>query len=253
MRARWTPTVVEDDSERDGLLGVTLGISPMPKITNRAAFGFAFDVGYSPFTFTAAACGTPNGGPVGAYPSALGGMGMHPTDSTATYGWTDFDQTTPVQNTSIDDFARGWYEGPQMNEAEWYFPQRLTLDAQAAGTLNVADGDWRASTYGLNAKHGAAIDVPILAYALALIGKASAFDSLKALVAPVIGAGRPSAGKPRTDPDAFTAVALPQLQHVDGVAGADVPGSPVKQWYDALVAFALTQTPSGGVTVPIQP
>ena len=252
MAARFTPTAVESDSTRDGLLGVTLGLSPVPKMTNHAALGLAFDEQYAPFVFVAASLGEPSGGSVGPYQSALGGTQMHPTDPNATYDWVDFDKTTPVENTSIDDFARSWYEGPGLNLAEWYFPQRLVLDAQAAGTLDIADSDWRSSAYGLKAKNGAAIDVPILAYALALIGKASAFDALKATVAQTIGAGRPSAGKTRSDPDAFTAVALPQLQHVDGVAGADAQGSAVKGWYDALVAFALKQTPAGGVVVPIQ-
>src|SRR5438093_12812050 len=117
-----------------------------------------------------------------------------------------------------------------MNLAEWYFPQRLTLDVSAASRLNVADDDWRRTAYGIRAKHGAEIDVPIFAMAAALVAKADAFDALKAMVAP-IGAGRPGAGKPRTDPDAFTATAMPDLMHVDVVTGADVKGSRIAVWY----------------------
>lgn len=251
MRARWAPNDFVVDSQRDNLLGVFLGQTPVPKMTNRAALGFAFDDASCPLAFVAVSCGSGAGGPITSYMSLLGGMAMHPSDPNATYTWTDFDKTTPPENTSVDDFARGWYDGPQINFAEWYFPSRLPLDAQAASTLNIADGDWRATAYGLAAKHGAEIDVPILAVALALVKDAAKFDELKALVAP-IGAGRPSAGKPRTDPDAFTAKAMPELTHVDGISGTDVPGSRVAGLYDMLVSFAKKQTPSGGVVVPIR-
>jgi hypothetical protein len=252
MRATWTPTVVEADSERDNLLGVLLGVSPVPKMTDRAALGFAFDEASCPLTFIRISCGEGNGGAITPYTSILGGTAVQPSDPSATYGWTDYDQTTPSKNTSLDDFARGWFQGPGLNFAEWYFASRLTLDAEAAGTLNIAGSDWRATDYGLLATHGASIDAPILAVALALIGSASSYDALGALVAP-IGAGRPSAGKARTDPAAFTSAYIAGMEHVDGISGADVPGSLPNQWYDMLVAFALQQTPAGGVAVPIQP
>jgi hypothetical protein len=41
-----------------------------------------------------------------------------------------------------------------------------------ASSLNIADDDWRMSAYGLRTKHGATIDVPILAVAFALVAKA---------------------------------------------------------------------------------
>ena len=251
MRARWTPADIVEDSQRDNLLGVFLGQTPMPKVTNAAALGFTFDSASCPLSFVAVSCGSGNGGAITPYTSLLGGMALHPSDPNATYGWTAFDKASPVENTSIDDFARGWFDGPGLNFAEWYFPSRLALDAQTASTLNVADSDWRASAYGLFSKHGAEIDAPILAVALALVKDASKYDALKALVAP-IGAGRVGAGKPRTDPDAFTATAMPELTHVDGISGTDVAGSPVARWYDMLVAFAKKQTPTGGVVVPIR-
>ncbi len=251
MRARWAPGDIVADSQRDNLLGVFLGQTPIPKMTNAAAFGFTFDSASTPLSFIAVSCGAGNGGAITSYTGILGTTAVHPSDPNATYGWTDFDRTSPVENTSIDDFARAWFDGPGLNLAEWYFPSRLALDAQAASTLVVTDADWRASAYGLLAKHGAEIDAPILAVALALVKDASRYDALKALVAP-IGAGRVGAGKPRTDPDAFTATAMPELTHVDGIAGADVAGSTVTRWYDMLVAFAKKQTPTGGVVVPIR-
>jgi hypothetical protein len=232
MRARWNGGAVEADDTRDGLLGVALGLAPVPKMTNRAAFAFAFDDDSAPFPFIAVSCGQGNGGAITPYPSALSGMLMHPSDTSATYGWTEFDQTTPKESTSVDDFARAWYEGPGLNLAEWYFAQRLPVDVQAASTLNVADADWRATAHGLAAKHGHDIDVPILAVALGLEKSAGVFDALKATV--------------KTPGSSFTTMAMPQLQHVDGVAGADVPGSAVAGWYDALVAFGMSSTKSGG-------
>jgi pimeloyl-ACP methyl ester carboxylesterase len=252
MRATWTPTAVEADSERDDLLGVLLGVSPVPKMTDRAALGFAFDEASCPLTFVRISCGEGNGGAITPYTSALGGAAVQPSDPNATYGWTDYNQTTPPKNTSLDDFALGWFEGPGTNFAEWYFPSRLTLDAEAAGTLNVTSSDWRSSAYGIQAMHGADIDAPILAVALALVGSASSYDALQSLVAP-IGAGRPNAGLPRTDPSAFTSAYIAGMEHVDGISGADVAGSLPKQYYDMLVDFALAQTPAGGVAVPVQP
>jgi hypothetical protein len=85
-----------------------------------------------------------------------------------------------------------------------------------------------------------------------VVAKPGAYDKLQALLPPV-GPGRPSAGKPRTDPDAFTVMQQPTLTHIDWIVGTDAAGSPVTAWYDALVAFALKQTPPGSTTVPIQP
>jgi hypothetical protein len=248
--ARTRPGDVRDDPTRDGLLAILLGQSPMPKLTNRAAFGFAFDARSCGLQIAAIACGEGVGGPVTEYDSALGGKLAHPSDPSATYGWSEFDQVSPRENTSIDDAARAWYEGPGLNFGEWYFPQRLSIDAQVALTLNVASDDWRAAKYGLLASRGAEIDVPVFAVGSVVAPKDSAYDGLKTLAAP-IGAGRPQAGKPRTDPDAFATLILPTLTHIDWIVGADVAGSPVAQFYDALHAFAVRVTPPGGVAVPV--
>jgi len=249
MKARWAPAAVEADSQRDNLLSVLLGQSPMPALTNRAAFGFAFDDDSCGLQIAAIACGSGKGGAITQYQSALGGTLSHPSDPTATYDWTEFDGASPKENTSIDDAARSWYEGPQLNFAEWYFPQRLPIDVTAALTLNVVPSDWRATQYGLLAEHGAQIDVPVLATG-SVVALPGAYDKLQALLPPV-GPSRPSAGKPRTDPDAFSVMQQPTLTHIDWIAGADVPGSPVGHWYDALVGFVLKQTPAGSTFVPV--
>ena len=250
MQARWAPDTVSVDDGRDTLLGILLGQTPMPKLTNRAAFGFAFDQKSCGLQIAAIACGEGQGGPITDYDSVFGGKLSHPSDPNATYTWVDFDKTNPPGNTSIDDAARAWYEGPQLNFAEWYFPQRLTVDAAEALSLDVADDDWRSKTYGLVAKHGKEIDVPVLAVG-SVVAKAGAYESFRAFLPPV-GAGRPSAGKDRSDPDAFSTMDAPSLTHIDWVVGRDAKGSALGSFYDALGAFLLKQTTPGGVVIPVR-
>jgi hypothetical protein len=247
IQARFAPTQISDDPTRDGLLGVMLGESPIPKLTNRATFGFAFDDASCGLQIAAISCGAGSGGAITSYDGILGGKLLHPSDPAATYGWTEYDGVNPREATSIDDAARAWYEGPQLNFAEWYFPQRLTIDASVALTLDIADGDWRATAYGLRAKHGAEIDVPVLAVG-SVVAKPGAYEALRALLPPV-GPSRPSAGKPRTDPAAFRVIDQPSLTHIDWVVGTDAPGSPVASFYDAVASFARAQTPVGGVVI----
>ncbi|MEO6576782.1 MAG: hypothetical protein ABIP89_23245 [Polyangiaceae bacterium] len=60
------------------------------------------------------------------------------------------------------------------------------------------------------------------------------------------------AGKPRSDPDAFTAVTILATTHIDGVLGTDRPGSPVADLHRQVVEFIRKQTPPGGVRVPVR-
>jgi pimeloyl-ACP methyl ester carboxylesterase len=237
MRAHWTGPAIEADDERDSLLSVLLASPQVPAMTDRAVFGFAFNRDSAALSFTAVSCGEPTGGAIGPVTSALGSTIQAPTDPSATYSWIDYDQSTPPGNTSIDDFARAWYEGPQLNFGEWYFTQRLALDPPAASTLVMAPTDWPVATYGLDAEHGHDIDVPILAAACALVGTTSAFANLQATV--------------KTAPASFQTISQPQLTHLDCVDGTDDPGSDVGKWYDALFAFVNASTPPGGVTLSL--
>jgi len=241
------PAGVRVDSDRDELLGLLLGMSAVPKMTNRAALGLGFDNESNPLSFTTVSCGRATGGAIEAYTGVTGATLDHPSDASATYDWSDFDAISPADATSIGHLARSWYLGEGTNFAEWYFPNRLPLDASAAGTLVADASDWRFATYGLRATHGRRIDIPIFGGAFGLVRQASAFDKLKALVAP-IGAGRPSYGVARSDPRAFSARAWPELTHVDAILANDVPGSKAAEWYDALAAFAYANTPSGTFT-----
>jgi pimeloyl-ACP methyl ester carboxylesterase len=252
MASFFSPTSIDVDPDRDSVASVLLSVSGVPKMTNLAAFGVAFDDDSMPIPILQVKCGTLTGGAVGSYQSVLGGKAVHPTDPKATYDWITYDKTNPTENTSLVDFARAWFQGPNLNLGEWYFPQRLSADVGAAITINIADDDWRSSVYGIKAKYGAKIDVPILGVGSYLVTDVAQFDGLKAIAAP-IRAGLPSGGKARTDPDAFTATLYPELSHVDVVAGADVPGSKVGAWYDQVTAFVRKATPTGGVAVPVLP
>lgn len=238
MAAHWKGTTVETDTDRSNMLSLLLATTPVPKMTDRAAFGFAFNRDSAALSFVAVSCGEPAGGSVGPVTSVLGSTIQAPTSPNATYSWTEYDASSPRGNTSIDDFARAWYEGPQLNFGEWYFTQRLVLDPSAAGTLTMSPSDWPVASYGLAAEHGRDIAVPILAAACALEQTISVFDGLKATV--------------KTPAARFQTIAQPQLTHLDCVDGTDNPGGDVRKWYDALSAFAQASTSAGGVVVPVQ-
>lgn len=219
---------------RDQLLGLVLGLGTLPNLSNAAAFGFAFDEGSAILSFAAARCGAGQGGPIDGYSSAFGGDLVHPSDPNATYTWKD--GPAVGEPTRLADLARAWFEGPGVNFAEWYFPTRLSVDLAASGTLNVTDTDWRWTEYGLRAKHGAELDLPIYAAPFRLVGDPAAYDALRRLV--------------KTPPEAFVVKPYPELAHIDGLAGADADGSAAKAWYDDLVAFVRARTPAGGIALP---
>ena len=237
------------DDEAINALALMLGLtrSGIPKMTNRAAFGFAFDDDSAALSIAAVSCGSSTGGPLTKYKAIFGGDVLHPSDPTATYDWIDFDKTTPPESASMREVVRGYYEGPGLNFIEWYFPARLTLDAEYVGSLNIEESDWRSSVFGIRARHGAELDLPVLAFAAALTrdadGKgAKAYDKLQAMLAPTkIGAGRPLAGTARTDPRAYRLMVSGDFTHVDPVQAFD--GGEGKSWYDALTDFVRTNTP----------
>ncbi len=252
MRARWNgDELLGDEPEVKSLLGFSLGLTSLPPMTYRAAFGLAFDQESALLSIASVKCGAPTGGAMGPYTNALGAPLLHPTDANATYGWAGHDATNPRENTSLDSFARAWFEGPGVNYGEWYFPQRLSADVAAAGTLVIADDDWRASKFGLRAKHGKEIDVPIFGVAFSLVGDTKAFDALRDTVAP-IGAGRPAAGKTRVDPSAFRTALYASLSHLDGLVGVDDPGTPTGELYGSVVGFGVENTAPGGVVISVQ-
>lgn len=253
MRARLSPAAVVADPYRDKAFQTLLSLTSVPKMTNRGAMGLGFDNESNGVSFAAVSCGTSKGGATAKYDSLLGSTLSHPSDPDATYDWVEFDQTNPREHTSVEDIARSWYEGPGLDFAEWYFPARLSGDAPAAGSLVLKPGDWPLDEQGLRATRGAEMDLPILGAIAGLVGDVKALEPLRALVKDVpIGAGRPLAGAPRTAPDAFRVVDVTALTHIDPLSGTDAGGGLVPQWYDTLTAWMKTNTPSGGVVVPVQ-
>ncbi|MEZ4298050.1 MAG: hypothetical protein R3B70_24040 [Polyangiaceae bacterium] len=254
MRAVMQPTeIVTDDVDRDNAFGVLLSIAKIPKMTNRAAAGLAFDDESNGISFAAVSCGRSTGGPMEKYTSILGVELQHPTDPDATYDWIEHDGVSPPEHTALDDIARSWFAGPGLDFAEWYYPYRLSQDGPIASTLVLAPGDFAYDSHNMRAIHGASMDLPILAAAAGLVPDPKSWDKLRALVSDVpLGPDRPLGGTPRTEADAFDVIDVHELTHIDPLSGADSKGSKVAGWYDALVAWASKHTPEGGASIPVQ-
>jgi pimeloyl-ACP methyl ester carboxylesterase len=253
LRAQLAPTEIVEDFERDQAFLTLLALTDVPRMTNRAAAGLAFDNESSAVSFAAVSCGRSKGGALEEYDSLFGTTLVHPSDPAATYEWIEHDAVNPAEHTSLDDITRSWFEGPGLDFAEWYFPYRLSQDGPIASTLVLKQGDWPYDLYGMRAIHGDTMDLPILAAAAGLVPDPASWDKLRALVQGVpIGPGRPLAGTPRTDEDAFKIIDVHQLTHIDPLSGTDAGGGLVPGWYDALVAWARKNTPGGGATIPVQ-
>ncbi|MDI3288954.1 alpha/beta fold hydrolase [Polyangium sp. 15x6] len=250
MRALWSPTAITEDSYRDNAFRTLLSITDIPRMTNRAAMGFAMDDASNGVSFAAVSCGESKGGALAEYDSLFGTKLLHPSDPTATYDWVEYDATNPREHTSLDDISRTWFEGPSLDFAEWYFPARLSLDAQAAATLVLKETDWPRANHGMRAIHGGSMDLPIFAAVAGLVGDTAALDPLRALVQNVpIGPGRPLAGKSRTEPDTFVVLDIVDLTHIDPLAGTDDGQGDVTKWYDSLTTWMTTNSPAGGVVL----
>ncbi|MBK9262482.1 MAG: alpha/beta fold hydrolase [Polyangiaceae bacterium] len=249
MRAMWSPGAIVDDPYRNKAFLTLLTLPEIPKMTNRAAMGFAFDDASNGVSFAAVSCGEGTGGPITEYEGIFGKL-FHPSDPKATYSWIEYDKTTSREHTSLDDISRSWVEGPSLDFAEWYFPARLSLDTQAAATLTLKAGDWPFDQYNLRAMHGASMDLPIFGTVANLVGDLGALDKLRALVQNVpIGAGRPLEGQPRTNPDAFFVLDVIKLTHIDPLSGTDDGAGDVSNWYDSLTSWMSKNSPAGGAVV----
>lgn len=252
MRAMWSPNEIVDDPYRNKAFQTLLALPEVPKFTNRAAMGFAFDNASNGVTFAAVSCGEGAGGPITEYDGIFGKL-THPSDPKATYTWVEYDATPTREHTSLDDISRSWVDGPGLDFAEWYFPARLSLDTQAAATLTLKGGDWPLDKFALRAMHGASMDLPIFGAVAGLVGDLTALDKLKTLVQNVpIGPGRPLAGQARTNPDAFVAYDIIKLTHIDPLSGTDDGKAEVSGWHDALHAWMGKNSPAGGTTIAVQ-
>ncbi|MDX2011663.1 MAG: alpha/beta fold hydrolase [Myxococcaceae bacterium] len=249
MRAMWRPDAIDLDRPRREALETLFLTNTLPRMTNRAAFGLAFDAATCPVSIAAVNAGATDG-PLVDTPSPFGGGTIQkPANSNQTFRWSEFDQVEPAELTSLSEFALAWAR-TGVDFGEWYFPARLSLDTSLAASLTLKADDWPVTAYGVRALHGRAMDLPVLVEAAGILsGQTSRYDALKALL-PTVGEGRPQAGASRTEPRGFVALSHPTFTHIDPLAGADVPGGAMAQWFDALAAFAREHTPSGGVRVP---
>lgn len=251
LRARLDPDGFDPDAQRSQALQLLFSTDKLPRITNEAALGLAFDDQSCPLVDARVSLGQATGGPLEEVASPLGGTVRRPSDPSATYRWLRFDQVTPKEHTAMADFTIAWTR-PTVDFGEWYFPTRLGLDGAAAASLILDPSSWQTTKYGLRASHGRQLELPMLVEATSLSGgTAAGYDHLKALAAP-LGDGRPFAGKTRAEPEAFRAVAHPELTHLDPLDGADLPGTVTGTWYDTVAGFLLDHSPAGSVSVAAQ-
>ncbi len=130
---------------------------PPEPVTNEAQLGYAFDYKTSP--------------------PGLKLIQVH-SGHVATTGdpadWVDTD-ITPIRNV-VDAFAQ-----TPLAAAEWYYPERLSIDAGASASLQQTD----VATYlGLHLLHTSQVDVPLYAFQTALGGTNDAVaDSARAFKA----------------------------------------------------------------------
>ncbi len=248
LRSTFRPDAIERDQPRRDALETLFLTNDLPRMTNRAAFGLAFDAATCPVSIAAVNAGQTDG-PLVDTTSAFGGTIKKPASSNQTFKWVEFDQTDPKELTSLTEFALAWSR-PGADFGEWYFPSRLSLDTALGSSLTLGQTEWPAVDYGIRTFHGRSLDAPVLVEAAGILnGDVAKYDRFKALLPPV-GANRPGAGAARTDRDGFEALSHPSFTHIDPLAGTDVPGGEIARWFDAIVDFARRNTTSPGVVVP---
>jgi len=120
---------------------------PPKPVTNEAQLGYAFDYKTSP--------------------PGLKLIQVHSGNVATTgdpAGWVDTD-ITPIGNV-VDTFAQS-----PLAASEWYYPERLSIDAGAAASLQQTD----VATYlGLRLLHTSQVDVPLYAFQTSLGGQNNA-------------------------------------------------------------------------------
>lgn len=246
LRALLTPDAVVEDRGRDEVLSLLLELAPnrIPPMTNRGALGFGFDDRTNPLTFAQLSLGTPRGGPVESYASALAGRELlRPSDPTATYDWVDALEADPPEHTPLANLAHSFVDG-RSNFAEWYFPTRLPLDLSAVAGADVPEGDWREAE-GLRAFDRELVDAPVLAIAAGLVGVAE-YATLPDRMSATVGEGRVHAGATRDEPSGLRMVDATHLSHIDPVTAADVTGNPVPE---AVHQFVTEHAEPGTVNI----
>ncbi|MEM9189557.1 MAG: hypothetical protein AAGF12_10310 [Myxococcota bacterium] len=241
LRTLVTPEEVLLDGGRNDVLGLLLETPSqfLPPMTNRAAFGFAFDEGSEPLAIASVSIGAPIG-PTETFTSSLfGGTYVRPSDRMLTYRWTDAPDAEPPEVTPINTLAHAFADGVS-NFAEWYFPARLSIDLAAVAGDSVPEGGYQEQA-GLLALERPQMDAPVLAIAAALVGP-TGYQGIATRMAPAVGAGRRAAGATRTESDGLTVVDASTLSHIDPVIAPDGPLNEVPETIETFLFTHVAET-----------
>jgi hypothetical protein len=120
---------------------------PAHPVTNQAQLGYAFDASTSPASL-----------------ALIHVTSGHVATTGDPAGWVNTGPT-PVQNVA-EVFAQA-----PLAASDWYYPERLSIDAGAAGSLQQTTV---ASFLGLRLFHAAGVDVPLYAFQTSLGGAGNA-------------------------------------------------------------------------------
>jgi pimeloyl-ACP methyl ester carboxylesterase len=241
LRTWFDPSGIVEDSKRDEAYYILSGFGQAPKATNIATLGLAFDSEHAPLNFTRVTMGSLTGGPTEDF-TFFGGTEVlqRPTDPGATYDWIDAFDADPAEFTPARNLARSFTIG-ESNFPEWYFPTRISLDADAAAGGNVDEDGWQAA-YGIRAFDGELNDAPALCI---LRQNADRCEVLRTRLAPTIGAGRPHAGAGRDSDLGVTVIEAEGMAHLDLIVSDDrAQGNRVPS---AIATFLETHTADGTV------
>ena len=247
LRTWFDPSGIIEDPIRDTTFEILfgLGVGQMPEATNVATLGLAFDSMHQPLSFSRTTLGTLTGGPTEDFTFVIAGDDVlqRPSDPDATYDWIDAFDSDPQEFTPTRNLARSFTIG-ESNFAEWYFPQRISLDAGAARGGNVDEAGWQVA-YGIRAFDGELNDAPALCI---LAQNADRCDALRTRLAPTIGAGRPHAGETRDSDLGVTAIEAVDMAHLDLILSDE--RAPANRVPNAVTTFLETHTDPGTITLP---
>jgi hypothetical protein len=166
---------------------------------------------------------------------------QRPSDPDAIYDWIDAFDADPSEFTPARNLARSFTMG-ESNFAEWYFPERIQIDADAAQGGNVDEAGWQVA-YGIRAFDGELNDAPALCI---LANNADRCDVLRTRLAPTVGAGRPHAGANRDSDLGVWSIEAVDMAHLDLIVSDERPeANPVP---DAIATFLETHTASSTTT-----
>ncbi|MBW1832641.1 MAG: alpha/beta fold hydrolase [Deltaproteobacteria bacterium] len=247
LRTWFDPSGIVDDPVRDQTFEILFGLGPneMPKATNIATLGLAFDSMHQPLSFSQTTLGTLSGGPTEDFTFPLAGDDVlqRPSDPNATYDWIDAFDSDPQEFTPARNLARSFTIG-ESNFAEWYFPTRISLDEGAARGGNVDENGWQVA-YGIRAFDGELNDAPALCI---LARNADRCDALRTRLAPTIGPGRPQAGASRDSDLGVTAIEAVGMAHLDLILSDERAAANLVP--NAIATFLETHAEGGTVTLP---